>query len=121
MKPTVEIRTKSSLTSEEYNRIETLRLKNGLLWDFFLENHGGMCILVKVDDLIVSWGFLFLDDLDDEDSFQLHCYTSRYHRRKGYGTLVVEEAIKIAGEVEISKWNEQAAAFYDNFENVQEI
>jgi GNAT superfamily N-acetyltransferase len=119
---TIEVRAKSNLTRQEKARLNSLTLRSGLLWSYFQDYDNSIIILAIKEEEIVGWGLVFYADEDEDDgNYELHIYVSRYHRRKGIGTKIVEQAIAIFGDLRISKWDEQATSFYENFEQVKEI
>lgn len=115
----IVVRAKTNLSLQEQTRLRSLTLKNGLMEDYFDEYNNCIIILAIEDDVILGWAINFMPE--DEEDYETHLYVSKYRRREGIGTMIMDKVLEIFGSTNVSKWDSRAESFYNNFENIEEL
>lgn len=116
----IVVKAKSNLTKKEKERLNSLTLRSGIMWSYFVDYDNSITVLALDEDKqICGWLLAFLPD--EESDWEGHIYISRFRRREGIGTKIMETALNIFGTLQISKWSEEAGSFYSNFDNTEEI
>lgn len=119
MKVIIEHRYKNELSQKEIQRLNQLHLKFGLMWGHFQTNDDCEVILATHKDRIIGWGLILFDK--EKNTHEFHVYVSKYNRRFGIGTQIFKYASDLYPEgLWVSKWSEEAAFFYDNFDILEE-
>ena len=117
MKFSFEIKDKSLVTKEEYEKLEWLRFEDGFIWPAF-QKWPGYVVIAKKDDLIVGWAFIFKKRIDNIYK-TFYVYIKKDYRRNGIGKKIYHLAkiINENNEFKVSRWNIIADKFYDEVEN----
>lgn len=119
MKVVIEHRLKNELTREELKRLNQLHLRYGLMWGYFQTHDDCDIVLATHKNKIIGWALIFFNE--DKLNNEFHVYVSKYSRRLGIGTKLFEYASELYPDgLWVSKWSEEASAFYNNFEVIEE-
>lgn len=115
---TLDYKLKDELDEDEIARLDQLHLKRGLMWGYFQKDDDCSVVLALTGGKIVGWGLVYYNE--DKECHEFHTYVSKYNRRMGIGTRIFELACEIFPEgLWVSRWSEEAEAFYDQFETLE--
>lgn len=111
----------ADLTEDEYRRCHSLNarhygdMQDALRWRYHKKDNATIHMITGEGGILIAWALVFKSKFSKSRYPVAHFYVRKIYRNKGYGKILMNEALNHNNKLRVFPHNDTSARFFSNY------